>query len=383
MYAIKSNTLMQNLVSNILKFNVSNDELAKKSGLEEARIAEIINGSKEPFMAEVRAIARALKVRPEFLMAEDNVYESVNTLFRENINSNLNPVYDKISYMLTNAVNILSGSYSVENIHAAFPEVSNDYEGVLKIATIFRQKYFNSDFVTPLLNLPEIATEQLNCVSIVTEIGKSIDGVSAIINDIPFIIISPRFKPRMLFTFAHELGHIIAHHGDKENFAVVDDYKLFSRKRGQEIFAHAFASEILLPQEGVAYTLKTIRDLLSIKGDHFGEIEILYLSRIYGVSFEVAALRCENLGVIPQGSAISLYESLIKEYGSPEKRADQLGLLERPDIVFPAISRNLMDTIIEKINSGDLSLGKAAELLSIPTADIISYNAKDGGYSFR
>lgn len=375
---------MQNVLNNILKFKVSATDLSKKSGIELNRIEEILGGNAELYIGEIRAIAKALKVRPEFLIAENSSYQAVNALFRENINKNFDPIYDKVSYMLANAVGILQGVYNSHEIHETFPKVGADYDGVIKIATIFRQKYFNSDFVSPILNLPEIIANQLNCVLIISEIGPSIDGVSAIINDIPFIIIAPRFKPRMLFTLAHELGHIIAHHSDEQNFVAVDNsFKMYKRKRGQEEFAHAFASEILLPQEGVAYTLKIIREQLDIKGDFFGEMELLYLSRIYGVSFEVAALRCENLGLIPRGSAISLYESLKREYGGPEKRAQQLELMDRPNVVFPAISSNLMQPIIDKINSGELSLGKAAELLSIPTADIITYNSQEGGYSLR
>lgn len=375
---------MQTILSNILKFKLSAEELSQKSGINLSRLNEILDGSVEPYMGEIRAIAKALKVRPEFLMAKDDDYQTVNALFRENIDRNTDPVYDKVSYMLTNAVNILQGSYVSREIHRAFPKVENNYEGALNIATIFRQEYFNSDYYSPILELPNIVADKLNCVLIVSEIGRGIDGVSAIINDIPFIIIAPRFRPRMLFTLAHELGHIIAHHTDEENFAIVDQtYKIYQRKRGQERFAHAFASEILLPQEGLASTLKVIREQLSIKGDFFGEMELLYLSRLFGVSFEVAAQRCENLGLIPNGSGISLYESLKKKYGGPEKRAEQLGILERPEIRFPAISSNLMQPIIDKINSGELSLGKAAELLSIPTSDIITYNSKDGGYSLR
>ncbi|MCX2473530.1 MULTISPECIES: ImmA/IrrE family metallo-endopeptidase [Pedobacter] len=375
---------MQSLIDNILKFQMEPQLLSKKSGLSIDRINLILSGVEDPMMAEIRAIAKALKVRPEFLLAENDSYQTVNALFRSNVSDKNNSVFDKISYLLANALNILGNKKPQNDFNNVFPQVENTYEGVLKISTIFRQHYFNSDFISPLLDLPNIISTKMNCILMISEIGNSVDGVSAILNEVPFIIIAPRFKPRMLFTLAHELGHLIAHHTDKDNYVAVDNlFKINRRKSDDERFAHHFASEILLPQEGVAYTLKSIREKLSLTGDVFGEIELLYLSRVYGVSFEVAAMRCENLGLVPRGSAASLYESLNKEFGSPEKRAMQLGISDRQDIEFPIISANLMSPIVNKINSGELSLGKAAELLSIPTSEIINYNAQEGGYSIR
>ncbi|SEO14086.1 ImmA/IrrE family metallo-endopeptidase [Mucilaginibacter sp. OK283] len=375
---------MQTVISNILKFKVSVEDLSKRSGISLNRITDILRGNDDPLISEVRAIAKALKVRPEFLLSDNETYQTVNALFRSNITDKNDAIFDKISYLLSNALSILGNDKPKNILNEVFPKVDNTYEGIINISTVFRQVYCNSDFISPLLNLPEIIANELNCVLMISEIGNSIDGVSAILNDVPFIIIAPRFKPRMLFTLAHELGHLIAHHTDSDNYATADSsFKMKKRRSGEEVFAHHFASEILLPQEGVAYTLKRIRELLAISGDHFGEIELLYLSRIYGVSFEVAALRCENLGIIPRGSAASLYESLVKEFKGPEKRAEQLGIQERQEIYFPSVSSNLMQPIVNKINTGELSLGKAAELLSIPTSDIINYNSQDGGYSLR
>jgi|SRR6185437_15543102 len=368
---------MQTVINNILKFQLSAEELSKKSHIPIHRIHEILQKANEPLISEVRAIAKALKVQPDFLLSDSNSYRSINAIFRKNVNEKGEIIADRISYILSNALFLL-GSYRPNiEIMDKFPKVENTYKGVLELASLFRQQFFRSDFVSPLLNLPEIIVEQLDCILLSVELGTSVDGASAIINGVPFILISPRFKPRMLFTLAHELGHIIAHHRDSENFASIDTntFRLNKKSRENEMFAYAFAAEILMPQEGVAKTLQFLRTKFSFNPNFIGEIELLYLSRIYGVSFEVAALRCENLGILPEGAAVSLYDSLKKEFGGPEKRAEQLDLPARPGLNFPKISPNLMEAAIGKINNEEISLGRAAELLSISITDLIHYNA--------
>jgi len=181
----------------------------------------------------------------------------------------------------------------------------------------------------------------------------------------------------MLFTLAHEVGHIIAHHRDQTSFGNIDfeNQSTSKKTREEEVFAFAFASDLLLPVEGVANALKYIRKQFKIEVDFLTEFEIHYISRIYGVSFEVAALRCENLGFMTDGAAFSLSESLKKEYGSPEKRAEQLQMPPRPEIIFPKVSNNLMKAVIDEIVKGELSIGRAAEILAISSSELVHFNA--------
>ncbi|MDB5157113.1 MAG: Zn-dependent peptidase ImmA, family [Mucilaginibacter sp.] len=368
---------MQTVVENILKFNVPVDKLSKKSNIPINRLKSILDSAEEPLISEITAIARALKVQPDFLFAPSQSYNAVTTLFRKAVNSKDQIVADKVSYIVSNILEVIGNYRPNIEIIDRFPKVENTFQGINQLVSIFRQDFAKADFYSPLLNLPELVAAKLDCILLVIELGEGVDGASAIINGIPFILISPRFKPRMLFTLAHEVGHIIAHHRDQNSFGNIDfEYKRSIKKiREEEVFAFAFASDLLLPVEGVANALKFIRKQFQITVDFLTEFEILYLSRIFGVSFEVAALRCENLDFLPAGAAFSLSESLKKDYGSPEKRAEQLQLPGRPDIVFPKVSSNLMKAVIEKIVEGNLSIGRAAEILSITTSELIHFNA--------
>jgi len=368
---------MQNLIYHISNSGLSKEDLAKKSGISIERINDFLRGNTEPTMSDVRKLSKALKLSTDFLIANSDKYEEINVLFRQAIHSDKEKQKaDKISYIVGNSFSLLKDYQANQFLFEGFPQVDNTYSNARLLASKFREIFCNNDFVSPILNLPRLISEELNCILFVIDLGRDVDGASAVINSVPFIFISPRFEPRMLFTLAHELGHIIAHHNKDVNFAKIDQHisEIGRNKFKDEAFSNAFASELLLPEEGVGITLQKIRQHFKITGN-LGDVEIIYLSRIYGVSFEVAAKRCEDLKLIPSGGAISLYEKLKKDHESPEKRADELNIPERPKIEFPKVSSSLIKSAISKVNSGEISLGKASEILSISIADIVNYNA--------
>jgi Zn-dependent peptidase ImmA (M78 family) len=226
---------------------------------------------------------------------------------------------------------------------------------------------------SPLLPLPSIAVDAMKLVVMVVPQLK-FDGASAVVGDTSFVFISPRFAPRMLFTLAHEICHIIAHHKPGEDFAIADEEERtgsFKHKDPREAFADYFASCLLLPKAGVGIALKQIRRAHSGKDGPLGDIDILYLSHIFGVSFLAAAIRCESLGLLLKGGAFSIYKELCEKHGSPEVRARELELPERPKVDFPGLPTRLLEDVIEKIKQGQISIGKASSLLNIPIAELL------------
>ena len=369
---------MHNIIYHIQNSGLTIEKLSKKSGIIPDRISLLVEGKVEPTMSDIRKLSKALKLSTDFLVSDNEKFEEINILFRQTMKRGADKRNaDKVSYIIGNSFSLLQNYKSDQSLFRDFPIVENTYENARLFATKFRKLYLSSDFIAPLLHLPKIVAEELGCILYIADLGQDVDGASAIINSIPFIFISPRFEPRMLFTLAHELAHILSHHDKDKNFAKLDsNIEIGRNKLKDESFANAFASELLLPEEGVGLTLRKIREHFDIKGN-LGDVEIIYLSRIYGVSFEVAAKRCEDLKLLPHGGAISLYEKLKTDYGSAEKRANELNIPERPKIEFPKVSTKLIDLAINKINTGEISLGKASEILSISVADIVNYNAEE------
>jgi hypothetical protein len=110
-----------------------------------------------------------------------------------------------------------------------------------------------------------------------------------------------------------------------------------SAKNPHEHFADAFASALLIPVRGLGIALREIRKNLSISGGPIGDIELLYLSRIFGVSFLIVAKRCERAELLPKGGAMALYQFLVDKFAGPERRAEQLELPPRPSVQIPTL----------------------------------------------
>ena len=186
----------------------------------------------------------------------------------------------------------------------------------------------------------------------------------------------------MLFTLGHELGHVLAHHkyGGEALFERPGEIGTFGGSSRQEAMVDAFSSCLLLPDVGVAKSLRIFKQHYKINSDSLSDFEILLLARFYGVSFDVAALRCEALRLLPAGTAFALSARLKKEYGSPEKRASFLGVPPRQEVVIPPLSKHLAAAVSNAISNGNASIGWATDRLGLSIGEVLSANV--GAKSF-
>jgi Zn-dependent peptidase ImmA (M78 family) len=355
------------------------DRLSQRSGVPADRITAIVAGA-DPSLGELRKLSGALRVKILDLLPADSSRPAAQWLFRAVANSSADPaalanLSRKIDYSLK-----LMGSdphlslWSNETFKAG-----TTYADADENAGIFRNLFCNDDQIGPLLFLPRIVVDRLGILLFAVD-APGLDGASAYFNGVPYIFVSNRFPPRMLFTLAHELGHILFHHDRAQSFAIYDDDRGEESEsapvsRAEESYAHAFASCLLMPSRGVGIALQKIRDVHRISADSpLGDIEVLLLSRIFGLSFAAAAKRCEDLRLLPRGGARSLDDWLKKEYGSAEKRADSVGLPPRPKIEFSRIPDRLLASAVEQIRAGKISVGKASAVLGIPISDLLAAN---------
>ena len=360
---------MKILKSIIAENNISVKSLSKKTGLSLKRLEDLINEVKEPSILELKKISYALDLPLNYFLSEDLGENKIYLLFRNEIKDK-HKIIDASKYTaLINNFLILLDDYVPESSVLKFNVANDSFKDANNLAAEFREQYLNNDQVSPIFNLHKILTDKLKFFIYISEFGA--DGASAFLNQIPFIFISPRSDTRMLFSIAHELGHILGHFNKIIDSVHYDSRIsiLGSRNQQHENFANTFAACLLLPDEGLGIALKTIRNYLNNKGA-LGDLEILFLSRLYGVSFDVAAMRCETLSLLPSGGARALSSEIKKKYSSAEKRANQLNLLERTKIDFPKLPSFVIDNAINKISKGDISVGKAAQILTIPVSKI-------------
>lgn len=372
---------MLDVKSRIEQSGLSMERLAKKSNLSTARLEEIAQGA-EAKVSELRKLASALGMSISDLMGKSSLEKKAEFLFRQK----MQPPRKEESLVVARLSRFISHSFEFLHESDAPPSWLRDFEvqtmsyiEAENLARVFRDRYYDGDQVGPLLSLPSIAAEKLKILLLVVP-DQDVDGASAVISGHVFVFVSPRFAGRMLFTLAHEIGHCLTHHNAESEYAVFDGPnqvgKLRSTVKDQESFADAFASCVLLPAGGVAIALRKIRAVTkSAPESDLGDIHILFLSRIFGVSFEVAARRCEQLQLLPTGGAYSLCQKLKDEFGSPEKRAETAGLPPRPSIVFPRVPRELIFAAIQKVKKGEMSAGRASNYLSLSVAELFKAHA--------
>ncbi len=344
------------------------------------RLRELAVGA-DPSLGELRRLSTALQIALLDLAPPPQEYARANVLFRPPAGKQrdvLPDLVETISRRMAYTLELVpTPEPAIQGWRQHFTGIEATWTGAETHASIFRRRFFGDDHSSPLLTLPRIAMEQMRIIVFAVNTPQ-LDGASAVLNGIPFVFVARRFAPRMLFTLAHEIGHLLAHH-DQEEFATIDLLPESGKRQAHgknEQFAHAFASCLLLPQQGVALVLRKVRELGKVPIDApVGDIEISYLARIFGVSFEVAARRCEDLKLLPRGAAASLNNELKVKYGSAEKRADALGLPARPEIIFPALPSGLVGSAIDRVRKGELSLGRVSLALGLSIPELLVANA--------
>jgi Zn-dependent peptidase ImmA (M78 family) len=372
---------MKNLQHFLKNASQNFHQIAKKTGITVIRLQEICDERLTPSYSELRGISDAINLPVSFLLSEFNEQQQYEVLFRKGFYNTADAsIINRIDFFVKNILLLQPDIDKVDNIQSKIGKVENTYLNAEHLASSFRKQYFDGNEYDPLISLPIVLSNKLGYVVKVMELGKDADGASASVNDFIFLFVSPRFEGRMLFTLAHELAHVINHH-EASDFFYFDKNIEQPKNDDQKIerFANAFASALLLPAVGVATTLKSIRDLNKISKDSpISDIELLYISRFYGVSFNVAAMRCESLELLPKGASHAFSTKIKADYGSPEKRADELGIPPRQEILFPAAPSFILKRALKLIEEEKYSVGKIAEMLSVPINSILEYHSHNG-----
>ena len=359
-------------VANLLRsLPWSIDEIATRSRLSSERVRAIVEGA-EASLADLRALARALKIPLRSFASEKSASSPVNLLFRSSITGRPDLGVEAAAGFVQAALEILPARAEPPAWLSWFKMQSETYEEAARLADEFRLRFVPNRPQEPLVDLAQIAVR--DCGIILGRLDTSkFEGASAISDNYLFAFVSARFSGRMLFTLAHEIGHLIAHHREGK-FVVFDRASQIGDARRSssrsEFFVNAFASVLLMPTAGVAMALRHIREALKITADAVGDVELLYLARFFGVSFDVAARRCEDLELLPPGGARALSEYLRDNHGGAEKRAAALNLPPRPKVDIPRVSQNLLVVAAEKVKQGDLSVGWVTDRLGCTIGEV-------------
>ena len=359
---------------------ISPKEIANRSGLPIERVQAIVAGQPVA-IAEVRAIASGLRVPLHLLARAQPVSEAraVRPLFRDTKKgqASYDLTVEKVASFVDAALEILPPRAQLPNWLLDCDAGKRSYAEADRLAKQFRRMVYRDSEDQPATDL-FLVLGSLEGVVVSRLDYSRYEGVSLVAGNYCFIFVSPRFTGRMLFTAGHELGHLVAHHqnGSKAVFEEPSDIGSFGRHSREESFVDAFSSCLLLPDVGIGKSLRMFREYFDIESKNLTDLELLLLARFYGVSFEVAARRCEDLGLLPAGVGHALADNLRKDYGSPEKRAEALKLPARKPMSFPPISATLAQALSSKIGLGEVSIGWAADRLGVSIGEILAANMR-------
>ncbi len=372
---------MTNITAHMSSKNLTVEKAAKKAGMTPERFEQVASGAKAT-LGEMRGIAKALQIPLTSLLERGNeTAEPIKMLFRQTLEQReaveVASHVDLLSMQVRDALSIARGLPSNLSWLSLFNGMEPAPANASAFADLFRQKFGGIDDLEPF---PDLA-QALAAMGVLLLFSRdpTIEGVSAIVEGHAIVIIGPRtFKPRMLFTIAHELGHLVAHHDQRaQGYAHLDREADWSRspRRTEEKFADAFASALLLPKHGVLSALRVVREHLGISQQPLGAAEIAWIAHLFHVSFEVAARRFETFGLLPASGARAFYQRLQDDFKNPEKFAASVGVPARQELVIETTPA-LMQSAASKVRAGKLSLGKAAELLNVPISAIMVANSE-------
>lgn len=371
---------MSSVAEALRGLKIGSKEIAQKAKLPLHRVEELLQGHKAA-LSELRAISAGLRV-PMHVLAKGrrpSDSTSLEPLFRsaKNASADLDVTLERVVTFVESALELLPPRSQIPEWLKHFHVGQSTYAEADRIAKQFRTLTYQHPDDEPAFNLPTVLGE-LEGVVVSRLLYSRYEGVSLIAGNYCFIFVSPRFQGRMLFTLGHELGHVIAHHesGGDAIFERAGDIGTFGERSRREAFVDAFASCLLLPDVGVGKALQAFRQHYGVETRNVTDLEILLLARFYGVSFDVAARRCEDLALLPRGAGFAISLELKKQFGSPEKRAEQLGLPARHQVVLPAISDHLADAISQSIRRGDASIGWVTDRLGLSIGEVLAINAE-------
>jgi hypothetical protein len=224
------------------------------------------------------------------------------------------------------------------------------------------------DDVNPLFSLASCLSERLNILVFSLELPR-VESMCALFGGTPLIVVANDLGYKKLTVTARALGHLFAtaSRSKGEDEAHITPCAQDAAPRGgpREYFAANFALALLVPSRGLALALRRVRELLKVKNRALGDIEMLYLARIFGVSFGDITRACERAKLLPVDGAAAIVSFLTKQFGDAEQRAEALGLPQRPPVDVPMAPPAFLTDLKRYIDGGTILRTDAAVALKL------------------
>jgi Zn-dependent peptidase ImmA (M78 family) len=362
---------MANIADGLRQLDVDPERLSKRTGISKERVDAILRGV-TPTASELRLIAKYVRLPANALVKLNLDTPQGKIRFRATMGGRkelriTEARIGEIEQFLTR-YGLLGDRTLSPRLDARYVDRDSIEDAAISIRALICS---DRELLDPICDLPErLDRAGIARVLILKELN--VEGAATIHDGRNLIIVAGRtFAPRMLFTCAHELAHIVLGHIQPGDWLLDDEaIESFTDQREDERICNALASAILLPAQGLGLFLKEARATLKLAGDGVSSTEILYLARYFGTSFLTAAMRLEYLSILPPGGGFSIEESIRRDYKSVENFAQTLGLPPRTPIKMSKISETIRNNLAAALSDGVVSIGRAAETFGLSTFEL-------------
>ena len=175
---------------------------------------------------------------------------------------------------------------------------------------------------------------------------------------------SAQYRWRQVFTAAHEYAHLLFDRSVQPVACRIFSPKAQDASEGEESFMNAFASEFLMPQEGIVNLLVT----MGAASDRIQAEDVVHLQRHFGVSFQAMLHRLHHLRLLPRDQM-----ERMKAEVRPVHLAARMGYSVDPDEFGEKRESSLDDKypssyiqmVLEAFEQDLISSGRAAEMLGL------------------
>jgi Zn-dependent peptidase ImmA (M78 family)/transcriptional regulator with XRE-family HTH domain len=134
------------------------------------------------------------------------------------------------------------------------------------------------------------------------------------------VLLSERSVPRMRFTLARALGHLLASRDE-----VMVDIQDVHKKSSAETFAASFAFALLLPPRGLRERFSAMHS----EANEVNEVSLLFQARTFGVTLKALRARLESLK-LTSPATLRRADETFKEARSGGRRGGRHGPADQP-----------------------------------------------------
>lgn len=360
---------MVSLASSLASLGADRNRLARRTRLSLDRIDQILAGA-EITGAELRLISEAMRLSPDALLKADQSASRADVRFRKVPRKS--PPFaaeariEHLSKFLSRSDLLPEGKHwLVESSLQSRPSIE---DAALEVRTLICRP---DEMLSPITDLSE-RIDRAGLASTIVMHDLGVEGAATKLDGAGLIVVSARtFAPRMLFTCAHELAHIVLGHTRGDGWLIDEStIEAFDTENEQERLCNTFASALLQPAQGVTRFLEIVRQRFDVGNDEISATEILLLSRYFGTSFYAAAMRLEHLDIAPVGTAASFDQAIRDDHISAERYAETLNLPPRTPIKISVVSPRLKLNISGAVQKGQVSIGRVGDVLGYSQIEI-------------